>query len=166
MSAFQKWLVLSSAVLTTVTGVVYWWMQHMLDPVDPWAVINHPLQPLVLKLHIVAAPVLVFGLGTIALDHVWKHLRTSIRLGRRSGVTAMAVVLPMVASGYLIQAVTDTTLLRAMVWIHLGTGGVFAVGLALHQAVISRRRRARARLGGGRWEAIGRLARRLPPEGG
>lgn len=143
MNSFQKWLLLGSSIGTALTGVVYWWMQHMLTPVDEWAVINHPLQPLVLKLHIVVAPVLVFAVGLVAADHIWKHLRGGVRPGRKSGVSSLAALAPMVLSGYLIQAVTHATVLTVLVWLHVGTGVLYAVGLAVHVEVFRRRRRRR-----------------------
>jgi hypothetical protein len=126
-----------------VTGVVYWWMLNMLEPVSEFAVINHPLQPWMLKAHIVTSPLLVFALGLIAVDHVWKQYRLGIRAGRRSGTTAMWVFVPMVVSGYLVQAVTTPIWLTATVWLHLGTSMVFLVGLAAHQVAVPRRRARR-----------------------
>ena len=83
MSPFQKWLVLSSAIVGTVTGLVLGWMKYLMQPTDPWAVINHPLEPWVLKAHILAVPVLVFAVGMVAVDHIWKHYRAGVRSGRR-----------------------------------------------------------------------------------
>lgn len=130
------------------TGVVYWWMDRMMEPVGEWAVINHPLQPWVLKAHIVTAPLLVFAVGLIAVDHVWKHFRGRIRLGRWSGLSAMWMFAPMVVTGYLIQAVTHATWLALVAWLHIGTGAAYVTALALHQAVVHRRRARRSRSGG------------------
>ncbi len=139
MTAFQKWVVLVSSILTGATGIVYWVMDTLLDPVDPWAVINHPLQPLVLKLHILAAPVLVFAVGLIATDHIWRHFRGQVRFGRRSGILTFAVLGPMVASGYLVQAVTAPVWLTVVAWTHVLTSAIYLIGLATHQVVVTRR---------------------------
>lgn len=160
MTRFQKWLLWGSTVATALTGAVYWWMEHMLEPVSEWAVVNHPLQPWVLKAHIVVAPFLVFAVGVIAVDHIWKHWRSGVRIGRRSGLTTMWVVAPMVLSGYLIQAVTAESWLTVLVWTHLVTGVAYTAGVAVHHLVFRRRRRIRERLGGARWEAVG-----APPQG-
>lgn len=132
MKPFQKWLLWSSSAATGLTGVVYWWMENMMEPADAWAAINHPLQPWVLKAHIVVAPVLVFAVGLVAAEHIWRHFRAGVRRGRRSGVLAMGVFVPMVLSGYLIQAVTHVGLLEALVWVHLITGVLYLLGVALH----------------------------------
>lgn len=158
MTSFQKWMLGVSSALTGLTGAVYWWMKHVLEPSEPWAVINHPLQPLVLKLHIVVAPILVFAVGLITVDHIWKQFRHSIKLGRRSGLLTMFVVGPMILTGYLIQAVTAPVALRVIVWLHLGTSVAYLAGLLVHHWVFRRRRAIRARLGGGRWVAVGRPA--------
>jgi hypothetical protein len=139
MTAFQKWFVWGSSFLTAVTGIVYWWMQHMMEPVSEWAVINHPLQPWVLKAHIVVAPAMVLAVGTILLEHIWKHYRGRVRRARRSGLATMWVLAPMILSGYLIQAVTSSGWLTALVWVHVGTGVVYSVGLLAHKWALQRR---------------------------
>lgn len=152
MTPFQKWLLLGSSAATTLTGVIYAWMKYLLEPVEPWAVINHPLQPWMLKAHILVAPVLVFALGLVTVDHIWKHYRSRVRPRRRSGLSMMWLVIPMVATGYLIQAVTHAGWLQALVIAHLATGALYALGLAVHWAVSGRApRRPRRRTHRGRW---------------
>lgn len=145
-----------------LTGVVYWWMDRMMQPVSEWAVINHPLQPWVLKAHIVTAPLLVFAFGLIAVDHVWKHVRGNVRRGRRSGLSALWVFGPMVVTGYLVQAVTDAAWLAVLAWLHIGTGVVYLVGIVAHQ-LAARRGRVRSRELGNRsteaQESVARLGR-------
>lgn len=140
MNAFQRWLLWGSSLVTGGTGLAYWWMKHRMTPVDAWAVINHPLQPWMLKAHILAAPLMVFAVGLIAGEHVWRHWRGGVRAGRRSGLMAMWVFVPMVATGYLIQAVTHVGLLEALGWAHLVTGAAYLVGLAAHHRVFRRKR--------------------------
>lgn len=139
MTPFQRWLVWSSSGATGLTGLVYWWMKHRMVPVDPWAAINHPLQPWVLKAHILVAPVMVFAVGLIASEHIWRHYRRGVRKGRRSGLTALWVFAPMVLSGYLIQAVTHVGTLEALAWVHLGTGALYLLGMVAHHRVFRRR---------------------------
>jgi len=137
---FARWMVWTSSVGTLLTGLVYWWMDHMMEPVDEWAVINHPLQPWVLKAHILVAPTLVFAVGLIATEHIWKHFRNSVRVGRGTGVTTMLVVAPMIVSGYLIQALTSESWLAVLGWVHVGTGVVFGMAVGLHQVATRKRR--------------------------
>lgn len=145
MNRFQRGLLLWSSLLTALTGVVYWWMDTMLTPVNEWAVVNHPLQPWVLKAHIVVAPVLVFAIGLITMDHIWKHFRSAVQGGRRSGLTTMFVVVPMVVTGYLIQVTTHERWLTVVAWAHIATGLVYALGVLCHWWVVGRGRTKRRR---------------------
>ena len=140
MKPFARWLVWVSSIATALTGVVYFWMDHMMSPVDEWAVINHPLQPLVLKAHLLVAPLLVFAMGVVAVDHVWKYYRGIIQRARRSGLSAMWPVVPMVATGYLIQAITHERWLAVVAWAHIAAGVAYSVGLAAHQIAVRRSR--------------------------
>jgi hypothetical protein len=156
MSRFERWAVWSTSIATFVTGVVYLWLKYLLTSDDPFAVVNHPWQPWVLKLHILVAPLLVFSIGLVAVRHVWRHLQSGAPQGRRSGLLTLAMLVPMVATGYLIQAVTAEGWLRAMAWSHIGLGLVYGAALLAHQfamggrearaaRVEARRARARAR---------------------
>lgn len=142
MSDFQKWLLWGSSGATGLTGAVYWWMEHMMEPMSEWAVINHPLQPWTLKAHIVVAPLMVLAVGMISLDHIWKHYHGRVRRARTSGVATMSVIAPMILSGYLIQAVTHAGWLTALVWAHVVTGVLYSVGLAWHKLALRGRRRS------------------------
>ncbi len=138
MSRFERWAVWGTSVLTVLTGLVYLGMKYGLEPAEPWAVINHPLQPAVLKAHIVVSPLLLFAIGMITTRHIWRHWRSGMAWGRRSGVTTVLATAPMVLSGYLIQVVTVAPLLAAVQWTHIATGVLFAVGLGVHQVVVKK----------------------------
>ena len=160
MTRFERWSVWSTSVLTFVTGVVYLWLKYVLVTDDPFAVINHPWQPVVLKLHILVAPLLVFSVGMVALRHVWRHLRSWSREGRRSGLLTLAMVGPMIVTGYLIQAITAESLLRAMAWSHIGLGLVYGIGLLAHQFAAGGREARAARARGRRLKRRRRHLRR------
>lgn len=106
MTRTQRWLLLVSSAVMGATGLTYWWMKNMMEPATEWAAINHPLQPWVLKAHILVAPVLVFAVGFIASDHILKNAGRPGRAGRRAGHTPLWLFIPMALSGYLIQTVT------------------------------------------------------------
>jgi hypothetical protein len=161
MTRFERWTVWVSSVTTVVTGVVYLWLKYVLVSEDPFAVVNSPWQAPVLKLHIVAAPTLVFAFGLVAVRHVWRHLRNRVAEGRLSGLTGVAALVPMIATGYLIQAVTDEGWLRALAWSHIGLGLLYAVAMAFHQVTAGGRR---ARVQRARIRRHGR--RRRPPRDG
>lgn len=136
MSAFEKWSVWITSVLTGLTGVGYFWTKYLVESADAFAVVNHPLEPWFLKAHILVSPLLLFALGMILVRHVWKHVRLGVRWGRRSGLVTGAVLFPMVVTGYLIQTVTQQGWLRAIVITHLVTGFVYLLGLGIHQVAV------------------------------
>jgi hypothetical protein len=133
VTRFERWAVWITSVATLVTGVVYLWMKYLMVSDDPFAIVNHPWQPLVLKLHILVAPLLTFSLGVVALRHIWRHLKAGMREGRRSGLLAGVVVGPMILTGYLIQAITHEGWLKAMAYSHIGLGLLYGIALLAHQ---------------------------------
>lgn len=139
MTRFERGSVLWTSLLTALTGVGYFWTKYLVESSEPWAVINHPWQPWLLKAHILVAPLMVFAIGMIAVRHVWKHFRGGMRLARRSGVSMALSLAPMVLTGYLIQAITGETLLRAMAISHIALGALFSLALAVHYLRVRRR---------------------------
>lgn len=147
MTRFEKASVWITTLLVGITGIVYGWMKYLIPPSDPFSVVNHPLQPLFLKLHILVAPLFLLAIGTIAIRHIWRHFRSGGRRSRRTGITTALSVGPMVATGYLIQVITGETLLLAMVIAHVAFGSLYLAGVALHQWLISRSAPTRTRGG-------------------
>lgn len=100
-------LVLHAAVLATaMSGAVFAWMKYGMRIDDPFAAENHPMQPWMLAMHVLAAPALVFAFGWIFNDHVLARFygRTP---NRPSGVAATLLFVLMAASGYLLQVITN-----------------------------------------------------------
>jgi hypothetical protein len=136
VNAFERLFLWFGSVAAAVTGLALLWMKYFLPPSDPWSVINHPLQPWVLKLHILAAPLLVFGLGVIALRHVWEHMRQRVRRGYRSGIMAGIMALLMVPSGYLVQVITAEPWLEAVALGHIAAGTIYVAALLSHTVAL------------------------------
>lgn len=143
MTRFQRWLLYVSTAVATVSGVVYFVMKRFMTPADPWAVINHPLEPWMLKLHILSAPVMLFAVGLITAQHIWRSLKSSLPTGRVTGVTAALVFGPLVISGYLIQTVSTPLWLDILGWTHLALGLVCAAAVFGHRVAVHGRRRKR-----------------------
>ncbi len=132
MSNFERWIVWASAAATALTGLAFFWAKYLIEPAEPWAVVNHPLEPWFLKTHIVFAPVFVFAVGLIVARHIVPHIKQKIVRGRRSGLVMVWTVLPMAVSGYLIQVVASPGWITGLVVLHVGTGVLFVAGLAGH----------------------------------
>lgn len=141
MMKFEKVVVWGSTAAVTSTGVAYGWMKYMMQSADPFAIVNHPLQQVMLKIHIVTAPILIFGIGMILLRHIWPHFRNGLKAGRRSGIWSALITLPMIATGYAIQVLTSASWLRVIGYLHLGLGLIFGAAALVHAVATRRKQR-------------------------
>lgn len=114
------------------TGLLYAWFRYGVAPSDPYTVVNHPLQPLVQHLHVWAAPLLVFAGGLVWRGHAWRHFREGVAVRRRTGLTLLANLAPMVASGYFLQTAVSPAWRQAWVVVHLISGGLWVAGYCGH----------------------------------
>lgn len=144
MTRLERGLLQASSTAVAATGLVYAAMKYLMTTDDPYAVVNHPLQPFVLKLHILAGPVLVFAVGMTVAGHVRHHWGSASRRGRRTGYPLTFLVAPLVLSGYLLQAFTDERWLEILGYAHLALGLLFSGWFVGHRVAAGlRRRRAR-----------------------
>jgi hypothetical protein len=128
----EAWCVHTANLLVGATGLVYAVLRYLVEPSDPFAVVNHPLQPLAQHLHVWAAPLVVFAVGLVFRAHVWAHLVRGVPARRASGLAQLAAFVPMVASGYLIQTAVTPASRQAWVAVHLATSGLWLAGWAAH----------------------------------
>ena len=136
MTRFQRWFLYGSTLVTAASGITYFVMKRWLEPVDAWAVINHPLEPWALKVHILSAPLMLFAVGLITTQHILRSLKSSLPTGRRSGLIAWYAFGPLVLSGYLIQAITSPLSLEVLAWAHLVLGIGAAGAIGVHRGVL------------------------------
>jgi hypothetical protein len=122
----------AAMVLTTLTGVVFAVMKYFVTSDDPFAVVNHPLQPHMLSWHVVVAPLLLFLFGWAFSNHMLPKYRFGNGANRRTGIAAMALIVPMALSGYLLQVSTTESLRQAMAIAHWIASGLFVVAYAIH----------------------------------
>jgi hypothetical protein len=144
MTRFERWFLHLSAAVLGASGVVFGVMKYLLEPLDPYAVINHPLQPWILAAHVLAAPFTLFAVGVIVKDHIWAESRRRTTRNRLTGIASFAALALCVLSGYMLQTTTREGLRVALMVAHLGSGGVFLLGYAAH-FVFSRNGRRKQR---------------------
>jgi len=133
MTRFEAWLLHLATLLVGGGGLVYAWMRYLVRPEDPFAVVNHPWQPQVQHLHVLAAPLLVFAIGLVWKTHAWPGVRLRAAARRRSGLALVATAAPMIASGYLLQTATDPSWRQAWLVIHLAASALWLGGYLAHQ---------------------------------
>lgn len=141
MNRFDAWFLHASTFLVGGSGLIYAWMRYLLEPADPFAVVNHPLQPQLQHLHVWLAPLLVFGGGLIWRQHAWKHWRRNKRQRRWSGSHLMVLLVPMIASGYLLQTAVGDGWRKAWIVIHLAASGIWLAAYLVHLLSPKPRRR-------------------------
>lgn len=129
-----------STLLVGGTGLVYAWMLYLAEPADPYSVVRHPWQPAVQHLHLLVAPLLVFVSGLIWRRHIWSSWRLGIRARRRSGLSLALSLVPMIVSGYLIQATVEEAWRNVWSWVHLATSLLWLLGYLVHQLLALQQR--------------------------
>ena len=132
MKPWERWLQYGANSLVVGTGLIYAFMRYFLTPVDEWAVINHPWQPHVQHLHVLAAPLLVFACGLIWHRHVTGRVGAKEQRRERSGPGLAAAFLPMIASGYLLQTTSAAGWRETWLALHLVTSGLWILLVATH----------------------------------
>jgi hypothetical protein len=132
MSRLQLFYLHVSVAITAITGIVFAAMKYFMKGDDEFAVINHPMQPHMLAIHVVVAPLLLFVFGWAFSNHMLPKYRFGNGKNRRSGLWSMVLILPMTLSAYLLQVATHETLREAMAVAHWISSGLFLIGYAVH----------------------------------
>ncbi len=132
MTPFQRRALHAAIVAVSASGIVYFWMKYILPNNDPFSIVNHPWQPAMLKLHILASPFLLLVFGIVFHSHVARKLRDSHHPNRRSGWIAIVTFGLMTFSGYLLQVASENGLLRVALVLHLTSGALFVAAYVVH----------------------------------
>lgn len=132
MSRWERWCFNLLGAAVAISGAAYFWARYLLRSDDPFAVVNHPWQPGLLAVHIVASPLLVMLFGMVFRAHVLKKLASPRPPARRSGWTSLLCFGVMALSGYLLQVASSPGLVRTLVWVHVASSVLFVFGYAAH----------------------------------
>jgi hypothetical protein len=140
VSSRLRWSLHVLIGLVSLSGLALFWTKYLVASDDPFAVVNHPLEPFALALHVLTAPALILAFGMALESHIARKLAArQARANRRTGLTALSTFLVMSASGYLLQVVTRPWLLTSLVVIHVASGTVFAATYCVHLLISARR---------------------------
>lgn len=132
MTRAEKNIFLAANALVGGTGLVYGWFRYFARSDDPFAVVNHPAEPLWQHLHIWTAPLLVFAFGHFFHQHALLYWKSGTRPGRRSGLAMLALAVPMIASGYLLQTSVEELGRRIWMVVHVAASLLWLFGAAAH----------------------------------
>lgn len=133
MTRGEAILVHTANLLVGGTGLFYAAVLYLVTPTDEFAVVNHPIQPHLQHLHVLAAPLLVFAIGLVWRRHAVASWRLGVRDRHRSGAAMIGLIAPMIASGYLLQVAVDPSWRRIWVGIHLATSALWVASTLAHQ---------------------------------
>jgi uncharacterized membrane protein YidH (DUF202 family) len=135
MKRWEAWTNHLGWSLTALSGLVYGALKYFVTNPDPDSRLSHPWQPAVLAVHVLAAPVAVFGLGLLFRRHALTQLSSGERDRRRTGTVMTLLAIPLVLSGYVVQVMTGDAARRWTGWAHAALGLVYAIGYAIHPLV-------------------------------
>src|SRR4029079_18120231 len=127
----EAWTNHAGWALVAASGLVYGVLKYFVAGSDPDSRLATPWQPSVLAVHLLAAPVAVFGLGLLFRKHALARWLTGEWLGRRTGGLMLRLAIPLVLTGYAVTVLTGETARRWTGWIHAAIGVFFAAGYAL-----------------------------------
>lgn len=139
MSRLEAWLSHLSTLVVSLTGFIYAYMNYVMKPQDPFSVVNHPWQPTIMEIHILAAPVFVLLLGIMVHSHILLKLQNGGKTARKSGLLLIPLFVLMTASGYLLQVVPSWR--KILVVVHLISGFLWFTFYVTHQVASIRLRR-------------------------
>lgn len=139
MTRPQAWTLHVAALLVGASGLVYGWMRYLAEPADEFALVNHPWQPAVQALHVLAAPLLVFATALVWSEHVWKRVQARYPRRRPTGLALFALFFPMALSGGWVQVAEGELARTAALWTHALAGTLWCAAYAVHLALHLRR---------------------------
>lgn len=132
MSPVLRRVTWATTAAVTISGAVFAWMAYAMTSEDPLAAVNHPWQPTVLHLHVLAAVPWLMGFGALLQSHVMPKLRANAKARRRSGLALVAAAIVMAASGYLLQTAVDDAWRDAWRTAHLASSVLFTLLFPVH----------------------------------
>jgi len=132
VTRWEAWTSHLGWTLTAGSGVLYGVLKYFVRSSDPDSRMGHPWQPGLLAIHVVAAPLAIFGFGLLFRRHVLARLTADGGAKRLTGTAMTLLAVPVAMSGYVLQTLTGDAARRWTGWIHAGLGLIFALGYAAH----------------------------------
>lgn len=135
MRRWERWTFGLLSAVVAASGFAFLVMKYVLVSTDPFALVNHPWQPAMLHVHVLASPPLILMFGIVLNGHILRKLRVSQVANRRSGMASLVTFGAMTASGYLLQVVSAELMLNALVIVHIASGTMFVITYVTHLVI-------------------------------
>ena len=133
MKPWQAWFLHISNISVGLTGLAYAYFIYLAAPLDEYSNVSSPWQPLMHELHILTAPLLIFGIGMIWMTHALAKIRGRDPNRRRTGIFLISLAWPMIFSGVVVQIVTSPEASRFWKIAHLAASLLWLAGYLFHQ---------------------------------
>ena len=127
----------ASNILGIGSGLLYAWFKYFAKSSDAYSRQNF-LEPTFHDAHVLVVPLLVYGCGVIWHNHILPKIRAIRRNHPQrvsktwSGLALLFILVPMIATGYLIQVSVDENWRKAWVVVHLATSAVWSLSYLIH----------------------------------
>jgi len=144
VKTWERWSFGVLSLIVGVSGIAYLWMKYFVENSDPTAVVNHPWQPAVFNLHVLASPALILMFGIVFNSHIVRKLGNRRPPNRRTGLISLVTFGTMGVSGYALQVITSEAWLAAVVVVHVASGLVFGAVYVTHLLISLKITRARS----------------------
>lgn len=144
MKTWERWSFGILSLIVGVTGVAYLWMKYFVENPNPMAVVNHPWQPAMYDLHVLASPALILVFGIILNSHIIRKLGNNRPPNRRTGLASLVTFGTMAVSGYSLPVMTSQAWVAALVVLHVASGLVFGAVYVTHLLISLKITRARS----------------------
>jgi hypothetical protein len=132
MKRWEAWWNHAALAAISLTGVAYGIFKYWVSSPDPDSRAGHPMQPGLMKAHLLVAPFAIFGVGLLLRRHAVLKLRKGETSGRSTGLMLLGIFLPLVLTGYLIQAFVEPGAVHATGYVHAALGALVALAYAFH----------------------------------
>jgi hypothetical protein len=129
LSANQKWLVIGSVVLMTLTGVVWLAVQWRYSE-ETLRLSVLPLLQWLIRIHVAAALVSMIAFGTLWVSHVPTGWRQPVN--KRSGVSNVSSWIALIITGYLLWYGPQGEVREWVAWCHWALGLLLPLSLLTH----------------------------------
>jgi hypothetical protein len=132
MRRWEAWWNHLAVAAVSLSGLAYGIFKYFVPSPDPDSRAGHPWQPVLLKAHVLAAPLAVFGVGLLLRRHALRKLRHGEKEGRTSGALIVWIFAPLVLTGYLVQVLAGFHGARVAGWSHAGLGVIVLLAYVFH----------------------------------